>query len=97
MINIKIDVIWPTHEAKTKIPRNPGNFLNNPGIKNKGKSRPGKSRDPGIWPNPVPENPGIENLDPARAWSRPMHPKDDGNATVQQPMAAETLVGWKWQ
>ena len=70
MINIKIDendVIWQTHEAETKIPKNPGNFLNNPGIKNKGKSRPGKSRDPGIWPNPVPENPGIENLDPARA------------------------------
>ena len=38
------------------------------------KSRPEKSRDPGIWKNPVPENPGaenpgIENLDPARAWS----------------------------
>ena len=32
-------------------------FLNNLGIKNKCKSRPKKSRDP-----------GIENLDPARAW-----------------------------
>ena len=35
-----------------------------------GKSRPEKSRDPGIWQNPVPENPWIENLDPARACSR---------------------------
>ena len=33
----------------------------------KGKSRPEKSRDPGIWQHPVPENPGIEILDPARA------------------------------
>ena len=53
---------WKPSRAKS------AGFLNNPGIKNKGKSRPGKSRDPGIWPNPVPENPGIENLDPARAW-----------------------------
>ena len=37
-------------------------FLN-PGIKNIGKSRPEKSRDPGIW-----KNPGIEILDPVRAW-----------------------------
>ena len=33
-----------------------------------GKSRPKKSRDPGIWQNPVQKNPGIEILDPARAW-----------------------------
>ena len=69
MIMIKIgenDVIWPAHEVETKIPEK---FPNNPGIENKGKSRPEKSRDPGIWQNPVPENPGIENLDPARACS----------------------------
>ena len=42
----------------------------NPGIKNIGKSRPEKSRDPGIWQNPVPKNPGIEILDPVRAWCR---------------------------
>ena len=47
--------------------------MNNPGIKNKGKSRPETSRDPGIWQNPVPENPGIENLDPDGAWSL-VHP-----------------------
>ena len=39
-------------------------------IKNIGKSRPEKSRDPGIWQNPVPKNPGIEILDPVRAWSQ---------------------------
>ena len=39
----------------------------------KGKSRPEKSRDPGIWQNPVPENPGIKNLDPARACSPDLH------------------------
>ena len=33
----------------------------------KGKSRPEKSRDPGIS-----QNPGIENLDPARAWRWPL-------------------------
>ena len=45
-------------------------FFLNPGIKNIQKSRPEKSRDPGIWQNPVPKNPGIEILDPVRAWSR---------------------------
>ena len=55
-------------KQKQKSRKIPEKFLNNPGIKNKGKSRPEKSRDPGIWQNPVPENPGIENLDPARAW-----------------------------
>ena len=44
-------------------------FFLNPGIKNIGQSRPEKSRDPGIWQNPVPKNPGIEILDPVRAWS----------------------------
>ena len=50
-----------------KIPEKSRNFFLNPGIKNIEKSRPEKSRDPGIWQNPVPENPAIENLDPARA------------------------------
>ena len=55
-----------------KIPKNPKRFPWNPGIKNIGKSR-----DPGIWQNPVPpdgvpENPGIEILDPVRACS-PAH------------------------
>ena len=65
MIMIKIgenDVIWPAHEVETKIPEK---FPNNPGIENKGKSRPEKSRD---LTKSRPENPGIENLDPARAW-----------------------------
>ena len=52
-----------------KIPKNPEFFFLNPGIKNIGKSRPEKSRDPGIWQNPVPKNPGIEILDPVRACS----------------------------
>ena len=51
-----------------KIPKNPEFFFQNHGIKNIGKSRPEKSRDPGIWQNPVPKNPGIEILDPVRAW-----------------------------
>ena len=58
-------------KQKQKSRKIPDKFLNNPGIKNKGKSRPEKSRDPGIWQNPVPENPGIENLDPARACQEP--------------------------
>ena len=60
MIMIKIgenDVIWPAHEVETKIPEK---FPNNPGIENKGKSRPEKSRDPGIWQNPVPKIPGLK-------------------------------------
>ena len=51
------DVIWPAHEVETKIPEK---FPNNPGIENKGKSRPEKSRDPGIWQNPVPKIPGLK-------------------------------------
>ena len=70
-VMIKIDEnypIWHANEAKMKIPKNPKRFPLNPGIKNIGKSRPEKSRDPGIWQNPVLKNPGIEILDPARAW-----------------------------
>ena len=62
IIMIKIGenhVIWPAHETQTKILKNPGKFSKNPGIKNKGKSRPEKSRDPGIWKNPVPKIPGL--------------------------------------
>ena len=48
-------------------------FSNNPGIKNKGKSRPEKSRDPGIWQNPVPKIPGLKILIPlGPAYSRQM-------------------------
>ena len=71
-VMIKIDEndpIWQANEAKMKIPKNPERFPWNPGIKNIGKSRPEKSRDPGIWQNPVPKNPGIEILDPVRACS----------------------------
>ena len=53
-----------------KIPKNPKKFPKNPGIKNIGKPRPETYRDPGIWQNPVSKNPGIEILDPARAWLR---------------------------
>ena len=52
MVMIKIDkndLIWQVHEAKMKIPKNPEWIPFNPGIKNIGKSRPEKSRDPGIW------------------------------------------------
>ena len=61
---LKIDEnywIWPAHEAETKIPEK---FLNNPWIENKGKSRSKNSQDPGIL-----QNPGIENLYPARDWA----------------------------
>ena len=57
--------------SKNENPEKSRNFFLNPGIKNIGKSRPEKSRDPGIWQNPVPKNPGIEILDPARAWCWP--------------------------
>ena len=70
MVMIQIDendLIRQANKANLKIPKNPGKISLNPGIKNIGKSRPGKSRDPGIWPNPVPKNPGIEILDPVRA------------------------------
>ena len=76
MVMINIDEnypIWQANEAKIKIPKNPERFPWNPGIKNIGKSRPEKSRDPGIWQNPVPKNPGIEILDPARACSWVVH------------------------
>ena len=76
-VMIKIDEndpIWQANEAKMKIPKNPERFPWNPGIKNIGKSRPEKSRDPGIWQDPVPKNPGIEILDPARAWSPVIFP-----------------------
>ena len=53
--------------SKNENPEKSRNFFLNPGIKNIGKSRPEKSRDPGIWQNPVPKNPGIEILDPVRA------------------------------
>ena len=43
------DPIWQANEAKMKIPKNPERIPLNPGIKNIGKSRPEKSRDPGIW------------------------------------------------
>ena len=70
MINIdENDPIWQANETKLKIPKNPERFPWNPGIKKIGQSHPEKSRDPGIWQNPVPKNPGIEILDPARAWS----------------------------
>ena len=59
------------NEPKMKIPKTPERFPLNPGIKNIGKSRPEKSRDLGIWKDPIPENPGIEILDPARACSLP--------------------------
>ena len=52
MVMIKIDkndLIWQVHEAKMKIPKNPELIPLNPGIKNIGKSRPEKSRDPRIW------------------------------------------------
>ena len=55
--------------SKNENPEKSRNFFLNPGIKNIGKSRPEKSRDPGIWQNPVPKNPGIEILDPVRACS----------------------------
>ena len=57
------DVIWPAHEVETKIPEK---FPNNPGIENKGKSRPEKSRDPGIWQNPVPKIPDLKIWIPLR-------------------------------
>ena len=52
MVMIKIgenDPIWQENEPKMKIPKYPERFPLNPGIKNIGKSRPEKSRDPGIW------------------------------------------------
>ena len=55
-------------KLKWKSRKIPKDFPEIPGLKNIGKSRPEKSRDPGIWQNPVPINPGIEILDPARAW-----------------------------
>ena len=68
MINIdENDPIWQANETKLKIPKSLNPW--NPGIKKIGQSHPEKSRDPGIWQNPVPKNPGIEILDPARAWS----------------------------
>ena len=54
--------------SKNENPEKSRNFFLNPGIKNIGKSRPEKSRDHRIWKNPVPKNPGIEILDPVRAW-----------------------------
>ena len=48
------DPIWQANEAKMKIPKNPEIFSLIPGSK--------------IFENPVPKNPGIEILDPARAW-----------------------------
>ena len=61
-------LIWQANEAKWNPEKSRKIFLKS-GIKNIGKSRPEKSRDPGIWQNPVPKDPGIEILDPARAWS----------------------------
>ena len=52
MMMIKIDENYPileANKAKMKIPENPERFQLNPGIKNMRKSRPEKSRDPGIW------------------------------------------------
>ena len=72
MRTVVVVTIDPQTKQKQKSRKIPEKFLKNPGIKNKGKSRPEKSRDPGIWQNPAPENPGIENLDPARAWN-PLH------------------------
>ena len=43
------DLIWQVNDAKMKISKNPEWIPFNPGIKNIGKSRPEKSRDPGIW------------------------------------------------
>ena len=65
---------WKLSELTTKWSKNenPERIPLNPGIKNIGKSRPEISRDPEIWQNPVPKNPGIEILDPARACSEPM-------------------------
>ena len=61
-----VTIFWtPSNALKPKI----GKIDKNIFTFYKGKSRPEKSRDPGIWQNPVPENPGIENLDPARACS----------------------------
>ena len=51
-----------------KIPKNPELIPLNPGIKNIGKSRPEKSRDPRILQYPVPKIPGLKILDPAGAW-----------------------------
>ena len=45
---------------KQKSRKIPEKFPNNPGIENKGKSRPEKSRDPGIRQNPVPKIPGLK-------------------------------------
>ena len=50
----------PQTKQKQKSRKIPEKFLKNPGIKNKGKSRPEKSRDPGIWQNPVPKIPGLK-------------------------------------
>ena len=63
------DVIWPAHEVETKIPEK---FPNNPGIENKGKSRPEKSRDPGIWQNPVPKIPGLKIWIPLGPGQEPL-------------------------
>ena len=57
-------------DKQMKQNENPEKFPKNPGIKNIGKSRPETYRDHGIWQNPVSKNPGIEILDPARAWLR---------------------------
>ena len=57
MVMINIDENYPirqANEAKMKIPKNPENFPKIPGSK--------------ILENPVPKNPGIEILDPVRAW-----------------------------
>ena len=51
------------NKSKNENPEKSQNVFLNSGIKNIGKSR-----DPRIWQNLVPKNPGTNILDPVRAW-----------------------------
>ena len=54
---------WPAITQKKLIPKYPENSQTIPGLKIEANP------DPEIFTKSRPENPGIENLDPARAWS----------------------------
>ena len=60
---------WLLIAAKKIIPKNPEKIPKDPGMKILGKSRPKKSRDPGILQKSCPENPGIKIPENAGACS----------------------------
>ena len=57
---------WPAITQKKLIPKYPENSQTIPGLKIEANP------DPEIFTKSRPENPGIEIVDPARAWSQPI-------------------------